>query len=250
MNKKEAFLDLIKEIMEKSPEFSKLDFDENFKRLYDKYRELFEKTETEYESADDKEAYVKEVAAYIPEYLETELLEPLPKKKREAKVLDLNMQLVTYLLPMMNYSRGEGGEKISEAFVKLWNEKTNSRIGNATYEGISAGFRKRLCYITTAVCEGLGKPDDCYELQLLRGYRDSYLLKSREGEAVVKEYYDVAPTIVKRMSRSRDAMKLYKELYEKYLTPCIALIEQEKFETCQEVYTDMVYALEQKYLYS
>ena len=37
-----------------------------------------------------------------------------------------------------------------------------------------------LCYITTIVCEILGKGDNCYELNALRMFRDYYMVKIKE----------------------------------------------------------------------
>ena len=78
------------------------------------------------------------------------------------------------------------------------------------------GLKKEFyCYITTAVCKSLNKPDDCYELNLLREYRDQYLMGTKDGE-ICKEYYNIAPTIVKRIDRSPDASEIYADIWEKY----------------------------------
>ncbi len=53
-----------------------------------------------------------------------------------------------------------------------------------TYEEICQGFqRKKLCFITTAVCAQSGKPDDCPELAAFRSFRDSYLSPNPMGPA-------------------------------------------------------------------
>ena len=41
---------------------------------------------------------------------------------------------------------------------------------------------KKGCFITSAVCESFGKPDDCYELTMFRSFRDNYLAKEQDGE--------------------------------------------------------------------
>lgn len=107
-----------------------------------------------------------------------------------------------------------------------------------------------MCYITTAVCESLGKPDDCYELELLRDYRDDYLLGKGAGTDIVQQYYNVAPTIVKRINKQQDAKAIYEGIWSEYLIPCIQLIEKEQLDDCKEVYSSMVYNLQKKYLYS
>ncbi|GHU54664.1 hypothetical protein FACS1894132_09650 [Clostridia bacterium] len=57
------------------------------------------------------------------------------------------------------------------------------------------------CYITTAVCTSLEKPDDCYELTLLRNFRDTFLKNQPDGETLIKPYYEDAPRIVDKINK-------------------------------------------------
>ena len=141
---------------------------------------------------------------------------------------------------------------MTQKMVEIWNEKMPEfKIGHSTVSGIQGGFKKGIfCYITTAVCQSLDRPDDCYELTTLREYRDQYLLATKEGEEIVKEYYNIAPTIVKRIDKEPKAAEIYRNIWEVYLSPCIHLIEENKKEECKALYTDMVRKLEEKYLYS
>ena len=95
------------------------------------------------------------------------------------------------------------------------------------------------CYITTAVCESLNKPDDCYELTTLRKYRDEYLLSTESGREIVEEYYNIAPTIVKRIGRQDDAGEIYRGIWDEYLSPCIHLIEKGRKEECKDRYSEI-----------
>lgn len=52
------------------------------------------------------------------------------------------------------------------------------------------------CFITTACCEQLGRPDDCAELRALRRFRDEVMLNCSQGRADVARYYRLAPRIV------------------------------------------------------
>ncbi len=96
------------------------------------------------------------------------------------------------------------------------------------------------CFITTAVCECYGLPDDCEELTTLRAYRDNWLKKQPDGGALISEYYAIAPGIVQRIKSSADCETYCRELMEKYIRPCLDLIEQEKFVECKELYIKMV----------
>ena len=46
------------------------------------------------------------------------------------------------------------------------------------------------------------------------------------------------------------ASEIYADIWEKYLKPCVRLIEAGEQEECRELYTKMVRSLEKKYLYS
>ena len=76
-------------------------------------------------------------------------------------------------------------------------EGTWQQIGHSDAASIENGLKRSFCYITTAVCKSLNKPDDCYELNLLREYRDQYLDGDKGWRDSCKEYYNIAPTIVK-----------------------------------------------------
>lgn len=96
------------------------------------------------------------------------------------------------------------------------------------------------CFITTAICNEFGKPDDCYELTTLRKYRDEWLAKQTDGTALIREYYSVAPFLVKMIDRQPDHQKIYRFLNTKYLSNCVSLVEKGLFEACKEAYIQMV----------
>ena len=47
------------------------------------------------------------------------------------------------------------------------------------------------CFLTTACCEVLGLPDDCFELRTLRRYRDETLAAMPGGNAAIAAYYRI-----------------------------------------------------------
>ena len=108
------------------------------------------------------------------------------------------MNMAVYVIPFLNYSRNEDCEKLSRRIVEVWNEKkvTSLTLSHSSYDDIAEGFRSKLCYITTAVCEHMQKEDDCYEMQVMRRFRDEYLMQTDEGRSIIKDYYEVAPGIV------------------------------------------------------
>lgn len=58
------------------------------------------------------------------------------------------------------------------------------------------------CFLTTVCCEEKGLPDDCYELTMMRKYRDEVLKKTEQGQQIVDFYYEQAPRIVEQIKKS------------------------------------------------
>ena len=65
----------------------------------------------------------------------------------------------------------------------------------------------------------MGKPDDCYELTLLRHYRDGWLSGQPEGEALIQTYYDTAPGIIARINTRKDAAGVYAKIIQIIYSP-------------------------------
>ena len=176
------------------------------------------------------------------------------RTNREKKQLDLNLFMVAYLLPAILECRESTRKdshacQMAETICLCWREAfPKHAIQYAEFASIQGGFRQKLCYITTAVCRGLHKPENCRELQLLKAYRDEYLQQQEDGEAVIKAYYDIAPTIVKRIAKEAAPEEKYQYLWEHYLRFCVALLENGKLQECREKYEEMVEELRRQYM--
>lgn len=96
------------------------------------------------------------------------------------------------------------------------------------------------CYITTAICEEYGKPDDCYELTTFRAFRDNWLVHQPDGEQLIKRYYDTAPAIVEKINKQPNRTEIYHYLNDCYLSKCLSYIEAGENEKCKELYVAMV----------
>lgn len=135
--------------------------------------------------------------------------------------------------------RGEGGSQCYPC-----NPCTPDR-GAATYSPTddSGG-----CFITSACVESMGLADDCDELQTLRALRDKRRLYDLEFDALVKEYYRIAPIIVKAINSLSDRKARYAELYENMVKPCVAMIKENRENEAVELYTQTVLQLKQRYV--
>ena len=82
------------------------------------------------------------------------------------------------------------------------------------------------CHITTVVCYGIGLPDDCYELNQLRRFRDEYLNKEGYSKEV-EDYYLNSIFYARQIEkRAKSDPGLYKMLFHKYINPAVKQIEQ------------------------
>jgi len=228
--------------------FKKDKYAEAFQAYLQQHMDVIEGIESLYQEAEDPGQLLETLAEHLVHEAK-QVLEGIPKKsKRSDQLIDYNMTLAIYVFPALLEPRNMSSDPLTDAIIQRWNTTFKTSIGKANFDRIDTGFRSRLCYITTAVCESQGKPDNCYELELLRSYRDDYLLSTEDGQALVKEYYDIAPTIVNRIAQDERSRAIYEKIWETYLSPCIQLIEAGKNEACKTRYMDMVYELKGRYM--
>ena len=114
-----------------------------------------------------------------------------------------------------------GNEK-AQAVVQSWEEDSGG------------------CFITTSVCQNFGKPDDCYELTAFRNFRDGWLMNQSDGKNLIAEYYSIAPKIVDKINMRTNAAKIYCDIWENYLKPCLNFIENGNYIQCKSKYIEMV----------
>ncbi|WP_343209820.1 CFI-box-CTERM domain-containing protein [Anaerolentibacter hominis] len=171
------------------------------------------------------------------------------KLRRNVVRDDYKMTQVVFIIPMIRELRLEISEEFADHIIDEWVTRyPNEMYYKGDYHKLIEGFRKRkICYITTAVCETFGKSDRCYELMRFRQFRDDYLLKQENGEELVQEYYSIAPAIVASIDMMPERADVYEGIWNEYLKPCLSQIENGENEACRDNYIRMVRDLEQKY---
>lgn len=151
----------------------------------------------------------------------------------------------TQVLPSMfgtlsaqNYSLGS--QAISaEASVA---ESSVAASSASSQEASSGGG----CFITTAVCESRGEPDDCPTLTKLRAFRDSYMQESKQRQELVRLYYDCAPKIVDRINARKDAYQFNEYLYARFIVPACASIDRGHLLDAFNLYIAMIVFAQQE----
>lgn len=219
-----------------------------FDEFHTSQTETYEAIGVIYENCEEPHSWLTELADHLVSDAKADLDNCKNKSARTRRQMDLNLAVCVYLVPSVLKHQASYSDALAECILDTWNRRLDTSVGRATYEEIVSGFRSKLCYITTAVCENLQKGPDCYELTLLKQFRDEYLEPTEDGHALVEEYYNIAPTIVKRMDREADRDSLYRELYQEYLRPCIEMIEAQEYEACGEKYKEMVLNLKARYI--
>lgn len=99
--------------------------------------------------------------------------------------------------------------------------------------------------MTTACCEHKGLPDDCYELQTLRKFRDEYLMSEEYGKEIVRLYYEEAPKIVEKIDSKPDKDQMYEKIYIR-IKEIVQLIEEGQFSEAVIIYMLMVCQLDRQ----
>lgn len=77
------------------------------------------------------------------------------------------------------------------------------------------------CLLTTSCCDIIGLGDDCFELTVLRRYRDRVLAKTASGAAEIELYYSLAPVLLQAL-RDKDYSRTLVRIYFTHIIPCVA----------------------------
>jgi len=102
------------------------------------------------------------------------------------------------------------------------------------------------CFITTACVQYYGLNDDCFELELLRSFRDGHLLKSRPGKKLVEEYNKVAPLIVSNLRTDNLREIILSRTFSRILKAC-NFISIGQYKLATQVYFRAVLFLMRRY---
>ena len=228
--------------------FNKDSYADAFHAYCDRFKPLFDSIDEEYNKSENREAFIDSLASEFTSYAVNEESKLSKRSDKDHFTIDHNSVLTVYMLPALEDSGLAACHELALAIIRQWNAAfTRYTISLGTFAEIDGGFKRKLCYITTAVCESLGKPDDCYELRTLRNYRDEYLMGCEDGAGIVRTYYDIAPTIVNRINKSDNRKQVYQDIFNRYINPCIMMIEEGKQSDCKKLYSEMVYSLRDEY---
>lgn len=247
--------DMLSEAERKNKEFKRDTYEDSFHNFLDENAALWSQLsaigDLPQEVQDEERSQVADCLVHRAEEM---LKTAKSRTKRETLQLNLNLYMVSYFLPaIVAYQRRCGGreedmKKLTNTICDAWAQHFKNRIQTSDFESIQSGFKQKLCFVTTAVCRGLNQPQDCKELVMMKQYRDTYLLQQPDGERLIHEYYDIAPTIVKRIEKEASPEEKYLYLWNHYIRHCVDLLENNRQEQCREVYETMMNELKEEYM--
>ena len=221
-----------------------------------------EKYEDHYRSYKKECRQVLESINHLPEALHEALAKSLvesieawaalyAKNKRgeDSLLEEARFTLCLLMVPALQQVAPWQGKAFSQTLRDVWVEAHPKQMFSVTtYDEIAGGFRKKkLCFITTAVCAYQGKGDDCAELTAFRRFRDGWLMDQPDGRELVQRYYEIAPGIVTAIDLT-EPDRVYPALWDTWLKPCYEALQAGQLQTCKRQYTAMVRHLEKKYL--
>ena len=164
------------------------------------------------------------------------------RPKRSELLERTKFTVAIFLVPTARKRAPVIGKLFAEKLREQWMARyPESPFELTTYDELAAGFKKHpWCFVTTAVCEFYGQPDDCEMLTAFRTFRDGYLRAQPGGEAEIQEYYDRAPGLVARINVCEDRAAIYPTLYERYLAPCMEALRSGDNARCHNIYRTMM----------
>lgn len=101
------------------------------------------------------------------------------------------------------------------------------------------------CFLTTACMRHYQNnfDDNCYELTVLRWFRDNFVSKED-----IKHYYKTAPMIVSAIENDINSDMVYDYIYDNVVDACVEAIEKGDYEFAYNRYKNSILSLEQTYL--
>ena len=97
------------------------------------------------------------------------------------------------------------------------------------------------CFLTTACMrKQMEKFDDkCYELEVLRWFRDKFVSKNE-----IDYYYKIAPLIVQELNNIENNNVIYSYIYNNVINRCVKAIENKDYKLAYLIYKNCIISLE------
>ena len=116
--------------------------------------------------------------------------------------------------------------------------KTEDNVNGSTEK--SSGS----CYLTSACMSYFQEnfDDNCYELRVLRWFRDNFVSKED-----IEHYYTTAPIIVSAINDISNSNTIYNYIYDNVVDACVTAIENGDYEFAYNRYKNTILSLEKTF---
>ncbi len=124
------------------------------------------------------------------------------------------------------------------------NINTNNGKGSIVEHGSDGKTTKTdtSCYLTSACMRHFKNQfdDNCYELRILRWFRDNFVSKED-----IEHYYEIAPTIVEAINKEEKSNLIYDYIYDNVVDYCVAQIENGNYDEAYARYKNSILCFEE-----
>ena len=130
------------------------------------------------------------------------------------------------------------------SFCEAYSRSTYSREN--MYEN-SRQHQSSGCYLTTAMCNILGYPDNNYYLETLRNFRDKVLQQDFKYIPLLLSYDVIGPQIAYELEKDENKVEIATNLFNKFITASVTAIENNKINDAVNIYIAMTQSLAERY---
>ena len=118
--------------------------------------------------------------------------------------------------------------------------KTEDNVNGGPVEKTSGS-----CYLTSACMQHFQEDfdDDCYELRVLRWFRDNFV-----SQDDIKHYYTVAPYIVNAINKEENVGLIYDYIYDNVVDYCVEQIVDGNYDSAYKRYKSSILTLEEQFV--
>lgn len=123
----------------------------------------------------------------------------------------------------------------------------DTNTGKGTIVDTTGGSKETTdtkCYLTSACMKYFQEKfdDNCYELTVLRWFRDNFVSKED-----IKHYYKVAPVIVETINNEEKRDIIYDYIYDNIVDYCVEQIENGNYVAAYNRYKNSILILEEQF---
>ena len=144
------------------------------------------------------------------------------------------------------YGETRNGDGSTSYYNGYYGDSTSysSYDGGSSYSDDSSGEG---CFITTACVKAKGFSDDCFELSILRKYRDKLVKEDDNINKVVKGYYRTAPQLVEILNKQPNKQDIYEHIYNELVVKSIGFLIDGEYYKAVDQYKKVYEELIEKY---